>query len=161
MTYATGSMTEHVLKELKDTTGLYLPDRPEGGIPTLPVDITELSDEDLMVLYSDFIAWSDYAASQLAVAASEEREHMRLHDLQKARSIVAPAPGEVSVTAARARAEDDASSSGYAASERYAYRKVLEAVAGNMDRDAALLSRELSRRLGDKPSVVKRRGWGP
>ena len=159
MTYATGSMTEHVLKELKDTTGLYLPGRPEGDIPALPVDITDLSDEDLMILYSDFIAWSDYAASQLAVASAEEREHMRLHDLQKARSIAAPTDG--SVTAARARAEDDASSSGYAASERYAYRKVLEAVAGNMDRDAALLSRELSRRLGEKPSVMKRRGWGP
>ena len=65
-----------------------------------------------------------------------------------------------SVTASRAAAEADAAGDGYRASERYSYRKILEAIAGNLERDAALLSRELSRRLGDKSPIRNRRVWG-
>lgn len=157
--YISGPMTDRVLDRIRTTSGLYLPDKPTGGMPVLPVDITVLGDEELMILYTDFIAWADYAAAQLAVAAAEEREAARRHDLKKAKELAAAKSG--TVTAARAAAETEAAEDGYEASERYAYRKVLESISVNLERDAALLSRELSRRLGDnKPSGRSRRLWG-
>ena len=38
--YITGSLTGDVLRKLRDRTGLYLPDKPMGEIPSLPHDIT-------------------------------------------------------------------------------------------------------------------------
>ena len=158
--YITGSLTGKVLRKLRDRTGLYLPDKPMGEIPALPHDITILTDEDLMVLFTDFTAWADYAASQLAVAAAEEREFIRLHELKKAKEIASSSGGKGSVTAARAAAETDAASDGFRASEKYSYRKIIESISSNLERDAALLSRELSRRLGDKAPTRTRRMWG-
>ena len=43
--YITGSLTGDVLRKLRDRTGLYLPDKPMGEIPSLPHDITILSDD--------------------------------------------------------------------------------------------------------------------
>ena len=158
--YLTGPMTSEALATIRKTTGISLPEKPYGEMPTLPTDITIMSDEDLMVLFTDFTAWSDYAVSQLAIAAAEEREASRLHDLKKAREIAAGGGKGTSVTASRAAAEADAAGDGYRASERYSFRKILEAIAGNLERDAALLSRELSRRLGDKSPIRNRRVWG-
>jgi hypothetical protein len=158
--YITGDMTAGVLANLRTKTGLYLPDKPIGDIPALPTDITVLADEDLMILYTDFTVWADYAASQLSVAAAEEREYGRLHDLKKAREMAVTSSAKGSVTAARAAAEEGAAGDGYRASERYSYRKILESISGNLERDAALLSRELSRRLGDKAPTRNRRMWG-
>lgn len=159
--YLTGPLTEAALQNLRTRTGLHLPDKPVGHIPTLPTDITLLSDEDLMVLFTDFTAWADYSASQLAVAAAEEREFVRLHELHKARQVAAGNNKSSSVTAQRAAAEADAAGEGYKASERYSYRKIIESISGNLERDAALVSRELSRRLGDKAPMKTRRMWGP
>ena len=158
--YITGDLTSGVLTNLRARTGLYLPDKPTGDIPALPTDITVMPDEDLMVLYTDFTVWADYAFSQLAVAAAEEREFSRLHDLRKAREMAASSGAKGSVTAARAAAEEGAAGDGYRASERYSYRKILESISSNLERDAALLSRELSRRLGDKAPTRNRRSWG-
>lgn len=156
--YLTGDMTQGVLRKLREKTGLYLPDKPLGEIPTLPTDITLLSDEDLMILFTDFTAWADYASSQLSVAAAEEKEFIRLHELRKARQVAESGKG--SVTAARAAAEAEAATDGFKASERYSYRKIIESISTNLERDAALVSRELSRRLGDKAPTRTRRMWG-
>ena len=158
--YITGNLTGDVLRKLRERTGLQLPDKPIGEIPALPTDITVMGDEELMVLFTDFTVWADYAASQLAVAAAEEREFIRLHELKKAKEIAAASWAKGSVTAARAAAEADAATDGFRASERYSYRKIVESISSNLERDAALLSRELSRRLGDKAPARSRRMWG-
>lgn len=153
--YASGSLADTVLDDLASRSGIHLPAKPLGSIPALPEDVTELSDEDLMILYSDFVAWADYASAQLAVSSIEEREAERVRDLSRAKSL--SRAGSASVTEAKAKAEEDSEGEGMAQTRRYAYRKVLHAVEGNLERDAALLSRELSRRLGDKGSMVTRK----
>lgn len=155
---STPDLTASILQELRDEKGLYLPAKPEGDIPTLPIDITDLSDEDLMVLYADFTAWSDYTASQLAIAAGEEREYNRIHELEKAKALVMG--GTKSVTHSKALAEEGAEAEGSTAVRAYAVRKIMESLYANMERDAALLSRELSRRLGEKnSSPTRRKRW--
>ena len=153
--YASGSVTDGVLDDLAVRSGIHLPSRPSGVVPSLPEDITELGDEDLMVMFSDFVAWADYAAAQLAVSSIEERESERQHALSKARAIATVESS--SVSEAKAKAEEMSEDESFANIRRHAYRKILQAVEGNLERDANLISRELSRRLGDKGSMVSRK----
>ena len=143
------------MDDIQATTGLHLPPKPRGSVPALPEDITDLVDEDLMVLFTDLTAWSDYAASQHAVSAIEEREQQRILDIKKAKYMATKEAG--SVTEARAKASGEAEDEGIEVMRRYAYRKVLESIHSNLERDISLVSRELSRRLGDKGQMVARK----
>lgn len=153
--YVLGSLTSAVMDDIQAVTGLHLPAKPRGTVPSLPEDITELGDEDLMVLFTDLTAWSDYASSQHAVSAIEEREQQRLVDIKKAKFMSVAGSG--SVSEAKAKAESEAEEEGIEVVSRYAYRKVLESIASNFERDISLVSRELSRRLGDKGQMVSRK----
>lgn len=153
--YITGTLSGKVLDELRSKAGLHPPLKPNGVTPVLPEDVTDLSDEDLMILFADFTAWADYGSSQLAVCVVEEREQQRMLDLKKAQRISKGSKGSVSEI--KAHAEEESENEAILVSERFAYRKILESITGNLERDAALLSRELSRRLGDKPGGLSTR----
>lgn len=153
--YITGQLSDKVLDELKEVTGITLPGKPNGTIPLLPEDITDLCDEDLMVIFTDFTAWADYAAAQSAVSAVEEREHQRLLDLKRAKDISKGTSKSVSEAKAQAELEAEDQTADYVV--KYAYRRILGSVVENMERDAALVSRELSRRLGDKQGGMRMR----
>ena len=50
--------------------GILLPAQPGENAPELPRDITDLSDKDLMEIWSQYTAWTDFMAVQAAIAYS-------------------------------------------------------------------------------------------
>lgn len=146
--------------------GLRLPERPEGEVPVLTApdgDLGEWSDGVLMTQFTLFTRWADHLNVEVALAeiteATAERIFRRIRDV--AMLGVSPARGQVTAAKAAAglsaeviEAEDEAASA-------KAYRKLVQSLYENVERDASLLSRELTRRLGRDPYERRERRWTP
>src|SRR5437764_2415250 len=52
--------------------GVVFNSQPDFEIPDLPRDITSVSDQALMRLFSEYVAWQNYAATQLVEHEVEE-----------------------------------------------------------------------------------------
>jgi hypothetical protein len=138
---------------------LYLPPRPEGDVPELPEDPTELSDGALMSLFTRMSSWVEYTGGRLAAAEVDEKSCADTLERHKALSAVKNA-SEKTVTAAKARAFEDPE---YVKAQEdkqtaFAYRRMLQTIYDSADRRATLLSRELTRRVGrsDRDSRASR-----
>ena len=49
-----------------------LPDRPEGGVPDIPLYLDELPDNQLMEFYTLFMAWVSFAKADMVLAEIDE-----------------------------------------------------------------------------------------
>lgn len=128
--------------------GLALHPQPDIEIPVLPPDLTIIEDEDLMILYSLLTAWSDFISTQVSCAQIDERAaEKRLSHAENLLMISSGANGD-RVTYARAQVAADPQIVAMKddVEDVHAYRKLVEALASNVERDAALVSRELTRR---------------
>lgn len=148
MTLVTGPRSSEALACLTEQ-GLVHADKPDYDIPRLPMDITQLDDEDLMVLYSKLTAYADFINVQVAAAQIDERDNeKRLSSMESTKLLVSDGKTDNKVTFARAQVatdphviklKDDLERS-------HAYRKIIEVMMVNVERDSALVSRELTRR---------------
>jgi hypothetical protein len=132
--------------------GIAVPTKPDYDVPTLPADITDLGDEDLMVLYSKLTAYADFIAVQVSCAQVDERSYeKRLSALESQKMLKGTGKSENRVTFARAEVANDPEVIDLKdhIEELYAYRKLIEAMANNIERDTALVSRELTRRTSN------------
>lgn len=164
-------MSEHSqhLQEAIDTVqrdGLMLPDQPGSQYPQLPSDITMVDDDGLMEYFSELTAWGDFIASKVAFAGVEERHAQRALDLAEATATSrhwTGASGErVAVMKKRVAEDPEVVRALSELDRRHAYRKVIEVMQDNNDRDTSLISRELTRRTSQQGSMVKRRDrWVP
>jgi hypothetical protein len=151
--------------------GLALPARPRGNQPDLyGADLSDLSDHDLIRKMTLFARWADYSGGQLAVAEVDEKYAQELLDRLTAMGLVeaaepaeeergprggAPRSGGITVGRARKKLDPvykDAKDAHLAA---YAGRKLIAAIHAALERDAALCSRELTRRT-DRSGVERR-----
>jgi len=152
------SNSAHALNSLSKK-GFQIPEKPTYEIPTLPVDITELHDEDLMELFVELTSWTDYVAPQVAVAAIDERESDRLVSVLEATAMINNWKGgsgdRVTIAKAHILLDPQVAEARKELDEKHAYRKLVETLLQNLERDAALVSRELTRRTSD--SGVKTR----
>jgi len=143
--------------------GFYFPNKPAYEIPELPRDITDLGDEDLMELFVCLTSWSDYLSSQFAVAAIDEREASRYVTVLEAKAMIANWKGGSGDRVAIAKANIALDPAVNAANEdlevKHAYRKLIETLVQNIDRDSALVSRELTRRTSDNSVKVRARRY--
>lgn len=139
---------------------LFLPTRPQGNVPALPDDPTELHDSALMSLFSSLTEWVGYMGTQLAAAEVDERSSSDALEQHKALSAVRNA-SEKTVTAAKARAYEDPAfvEAQEAYRERHAYRKLLEGLYKATEAKSTLLSRELTRRVGREPREGRAGRW--
>lgn len=145
--------------------------QPDGGhfakpvfdFPELPSDITELSDEELMVMFTKFVAWQNYAASELASAEVVEARAEANVRFVEAKGMVTNWSKDDKVTVARAEISitPPVEKARQALLLAYAHRKMTQVVYANCERNASLVSRELTRRVGREP--LERRGhrWSP
>jgi hypothetical protein len=142
--------------------GLDLPPEPEGTIPVLPPDITELTDVNLMQLLSELTRWAEYAGVEAAACAIEERACEAALERTRARAAIS-ARGEKSVTAqkAAAAADPDALAADDELLVAYARRKLIDAILAGAERSAAVVSRELTRRVGRHDREVRSNKWAP
>lgn len=156
----TGDLSSYIVSQL-DEQGIAIPKVAATYRPDLPEDITELEDEDLMVLYTQFIAYSDFLNTQLACAIIDEKELERRIGLAEAENMITQSAGtKTTVTAMKATLEvnDDVRAAKVEHLQKYAYRKMLETIANNTERHSAVCSRELTRRTaGDNYKTRSRK----
>lgn len=140
--------------------GLTVSPRPSPEMPQI-VDydsLTDLTDEQLIDLFQEFVAWNDYATSVLSEASVSERMATRRVERAEAQFMTDEWTGKSTdrVTVQKARMANNmaVSAAHDKADQAYAYRKMVESIVMKLDRDSNLISRELTRRTtsSDKPT---------
>lgn len=127
--------------------GFKLQGEPENAIPSLPADITAVSDRDLMSLLTEIVSWLEYTEVYLVAAQIDERQEQQNLDHMEAISQIRHR-AEKTVTAAKAAIHENAD---YLKQKNevfsvYSKRKMLEVVYNSLERKRFLVSREITRR---------------
>jgi hypothetical protein len=133
-----------------------LPDRPEGGVPDIPLYLDELPDNQLMEFYTLFMAWVSFAKADMVLAEiDEERAANNLKVIEAETLIGQWNDKEKGDTVTLAKARRDTNPEVIEAQQMYsahrAYRKLVESVFERCERGAQVISRELSRRISLAP----------
>ena len=125
----------------------------------LPPDITVLSSEQLAEMFTVLTGWADYMASQLVQAQLEERNASRKLEFAENTALVANTPPPKGVTMTVIKAKIDISPEINDLRDvldvKYAYRKMMEMMLNNQERDITLVSREITRRTSDQRAFRK------
>jgi hypothetical protein len=142
---------------------VYLPRRPEQPVPEVPLNLTDLPATRLMEVFALYVAWHDFLDVQRVAAEIAEADAETALKVLQATSIAAgwEGPKETRITVLRAERDTDPEvmAAQAAFSQMKARRKMMGVLCGNMERGAALLSRELSRRIGRAPVEGRAAGW--
>ena len=126
-----------------------LPERPDGPVPKMPWDIGEVSDSQLMKLFSEFTAWANFLSVEVANAATAEEEvEDRIRYFINGYIV---ASGKVQAARAEAEGTDDMKDMRTELRTKKHRRKLIDAMFENATRSATACSRELSRRLAAGP----------
>lgn len=138
--------------------------KPELAQVQMPADITMLSSEQLAEKFTQLTAWADYIASQLAVAQIEERASARALDVMENKILVEkmaqPVRGErITLVKAQVSVDPRVLDLAQTAEEKYQYRKLVEMLLSNHERDLQLVSREITRRTNDQRANRKDYGF--
>lgn len=149
MTYYSSPLGDEALTSIK-TQGFALPDKPNADRPTLPEDLSTLADEDITQLMTEFTAWGDYASAQVGLAVIAERECEMELDVVTAEvwkeSLDANPKMSVTVLKTVALTVEKVRKARGSYEDAYAYRRLMSDVADRFEKDALVLSRELTRR---------------
>ena len=132
-------------KELRKL-GLQARKRPEDASPQMPLDATVLTDEDLGSLMSRYAAWISYAMTEVTKADLHYGRTKNQYVYQKKRTTVI----EELKNDAAAEVYPEVTECHVEVEQARAKLKMLEALLAGFKGDRDILSRDLSRRLGDK-----------
>jgi hypothetical protein len=137
--------------------------KPSSEQVTLPEDITASNSEELGLLFTRLTAWTDYIASQFAMAQLEERAALKKKEFTEntmlMRRMNAGVKGErVTTVKAEVSVHPDVVALDNDYEEKYAYRKLVEMLLNNHERDIQLVSREITRRSNDSRATRKEYG---
>lgn len=145
----TEDTSKYVLDQM-DAQGLSIPREADLPNPELPADITDISDEDLMILYTQFSSYSDFVNTQLSCAIVDEKALERRVDYEESMAMLRAQSNSAKVTVTVLKAQVDADPALISLRQdhlnKYSYRKLLETLANNCERNSAVCSRELTRR---------------
>ena len=126
--------------------------KPHIEMPYLPSDLTAVGDEDLMGLYSLLTAWCDYVGAQVSAAQVDERAAEKR--LAHSENLLLSASGDrgdrVTFAKAQIAVDPEIVALRQDIEEQHAYRKMVESLAANLERDSSLVSRELTRRTATR-----------
>jgi hypothetical protein len=120
----------------------------------MPKDISLLESDELSALFTRLTAWSNFVAGQLAASQVDEKVLEKRRDMLEAKLLImkdtSKVKGErVTMMKAQVMADPDFIDVEERYMNAYAYRKMLEVVYNNFERDVALVSREITRRTND------------
>lgn len=137
--------------------------KPLSEQVTLPEDITASNSEELGLLFTRLTAWTDYIASQFAMAQLEERAALKKKEFTENTMLMKRMGAQVKgerVTAVKAEisVHPDVVALDTDYEEKYAYRKLVEMLLTNHERDIQLVSREITRRSNDSRATRKEYG---
>lgn len=110
--------------------------------------------------------WAGFLSGQLATAEIDERHAEQVLEAAEATALVRDWTGtredRVAVAKAQRQADPVVIEHKQAVANRYAYRKLVGVLFTNVERDAALVSRELTRRTGSYEAKPRRESkWRP
>jgi hypothetical protein len=133
--------------------------KPADEQVQLPSDITDISSEALGELFTRLTSWTDYIASQVAMAQLEERAALKRKEFKENTLLVSRMGAQVKgerVTAVKAEiaVNPEVVSLENDYEEKYAYRKLVEMLLNNHERDLSLVSREITRRNSSRRDFV-------
>jgi hypothetical protein len=137
--------------------------RPDGEIPDLPVELTSMSDDLLMELFSRYTAWQNYAAVEMSNAEVGEATADANVRFTEAQAMVRGWGEKDKVTVAKAEMSSDpeVAKARDAALGAYARRKMTQVIYANCERCVFVISRELSRRIGNVGFERRNNRWNP
>jgi len=145
--------------------GLHLPEQPKFDIPDVPTRITEMDDPGLMNLFVRHTRWRGYLSGQLALAEVDERYAEDLLTKLEAEALIRNWGGNREDRVTVAKAEREISPEVIEAKDKlqmaYARRKLIAALVDASDKNVAVISRELTRRVGAEPTERRERRWTP
>jgi hypothetical protein len=145
-------MSDLAVKKMADQNINMWPDQSDQ--PKMPKDISILDSDELSALFTQLTAWSNFVAGQLAAAQVDEHVLNKKKDSLEARLFLdkdnSKVKGErVTLIKAQVAADPRIEDLENQLVHAYAYRKMVEVVANNFERDVALVSREITRRTND------------
>ena len=144
--------------------GIDEPKAPDFRPPSLEADIDDLNDKELMNLFVQFTRWTDFFQYQLAIEEIHERyadqEVRKLEGLYLTRN--RPEKASEAVTWVRAQMDTDQEirSARDALKLYYARMKLKQMLFESSERDASVVSRELTRRTDSKSPGYRRADRG-
>lgn len=148
---AQSRQSEQAKAEL-EKEGLLLRPKPKYEIPPLPTKLSELDDDTLMNLFARLTNWADHLNGALAAAMVDERSVEASVAVAEATALIRDWGGAKEDRVTLARAQRDLDPTVQAMKDElavaYARRKFIEAMFTNAERDSAVVSRELTRRVG-------------
>jgi hypothetical protein len=140
--------------------GLALPLQPVDPIPPVPDSLSELGDGPLMELFAQLTAWAGFLGAQLAAAEIDERAAEAVLEAAEATAMVRDWGGtkddRVAIAKAQRMNDPEVVERKQEVANRYAYRKLVGVLFINVERNAALVSRELTRRTGSYEAKPRR-----
>lgn len=144
--------------------GIAEPEQPTFGLPKLEANLDDLTDKQLMELFVQLTRWSDFFQNQATVEDIRERyadaEVRKLEGLYMTAN--RPERASEAVTWVRAAMETDEAvqNARDALKLCYARRKLKQMLYETAERDAAVVSRELTRRTDVKNPGYQRASRG-
>lgn len=161
--------TYHVSPEGEDALtkvlaqGFKLPESPDpDDQPLLPNNLSDLNDRDMMEEFALFTAWADYAHAQVGLAVIAERTAELELEWQISLHYSSSPKQAVTITKAEALQNPDVYEARKKVEVAYAYRRVVTDLAERYERDAAVISRELTRRTSEgSVRSANREKWKP
>lgn len=139
--------------------GLELPRKPVFALPKLPTNLTDLDDHQVMRYLAKFTRFQDYLSGELALAEIDEGAAINFLEIARAKHMAGnwtgPSSDRVAISKANATLDEGVQAAEQKVEEVKAKRKMYGVLVETLARDAAVISRELSRRIGKDP--VERR----
>ena len=136
--------------------GLELPSKPAYALPKLRSDLTDLDDHAIMQYLARFTRFQDHLAGELALAEIDESAAVNILEIAKARHMAGnwtgPSSDRVAISKENATLDEDVQAAEQQVEACKAKRKMYGVLVESLARDAGVVSRELSRRIGNQPT---------
>ena len=144
-----------------EAMGFEKEERPDGYLPALPHDITELTDQELMTLYGQYVSWTAYAAGRLVEArANEKAAKQNLNHSIATASLNASTERTVAGRKAAAAADSRVQADEEKHVAALSLCEALDMVHGNAESRASFCSRDLTRRQNSRDTESRSHRWG-
>lgn len=119
-----------------------------GINPIMPFDITDLDDLGIMRLFQEYNAFLSFVAAQMACAQIDESNAKKRLDYAEAVLMEEYTMPKMTVSAIKSKvmADETILKLAQAHAQAHDYRKGIEMMHTNVERDCAFISRELTRR---------------